>query len=67
FNPAHNTRRYLKNFPTFSVMSRVEVNEPLETGIIAIDSMIPIGKGQRELILILKTGFSKMEKVQKFY
>ncbi|NLS34379.1 F0F1 ATP synthase subunit alpha [Mycoplasma agalactiae] len=33
------------------VMSRVEVNEPLETGIIAIDSMIPIGKGQRELII----------------
>lgn len=33
------------------VMSREEVNEPLETGIIAIDSMIPIGKGQRELII----------------
>ncbi|MCP4336695.1 MAG: F0F1 ATP synthase subunit alpha [Mycoplasma sp.] len=33
------------------VMSRKEVNEPLETGIIAIDSMIPIGKGQRELII----------------
>ena len=27
------------------------VNEPLETGIKAIDSMIPIGKGQRELII----------------
>ena len=33
------------------VMTREEVNEPLETGIIAIDSMIPIGKGQRELII----------------
>ncbi|CAM9121713.1 F0F1 ATP synthase subunit alpha [Mycoplasma todarodis] len=33
------------------VMSRKEVNEPLETGIVAIDSMIPIGKGQRELII----------------
>ncbi|TNK97400.1 F0F1 ATP synthase subunit alpha, partial [Mycoplasmopsis pullorum] len=33
------------------VMSRKEVNQPLETGIIAIDSMIPIGKGQRELII----------------
>ncbi|MBZ4195607.1 F0F1 ATP synthase subunit alpha [Mycoplasma tauri] len=33
------------------VMTRQEVNEPLETGIIAIDSMIPIGKGQRELII----------------
>ena len=33
------------------VMSREEVNQPLETGILAIDSMIPIGKGQRELII----------------
>ena len=33
------------------VMSRKEVNQPLETGIVAIDSMIPIGKGQRELII----------------
>ncbi|MGZ9762483.1 F0F1 ATP synthase subunit alpha [Mycoplasma sp. 394] len=33
------------------VMSRQEVNQPLETGILAIDTMIPIGKGQRELII----------------
>ncbi|MHA3795690.1 F0F1 ATP synthase subunit alpha [Mycoplasma sp. HF14] len=33
------------------VMTREEVNQPLETGIIAIDTMIPIGKGQRELII----------------
>ena len=33
------------------VMTRQEVNEPLETGIVAIDSMIPIGRGQRELII----------------
>ncbi|QGZ97663.1 F0F1 ATP synthase subunit alpha [Mycoplasma sp. NEAQ87857] len=33
------------------VMSREEVNQPLETGILAIDTMIPIGKGQRELII----------------
>ncbi|XP_023210750.1 uncharacterized protein LOC111613627 [Centruroides sculpturatus] len=33
------------------VMTRQEVNEPVETGILAIDSMIPIGKGQRELII----------------
>ncbi|MFA7742549.1 F0F1 ATP synthase subunit alpha [Mycoplasmopsis synoviae] len=33
------------------VMIRKEVNQPLETGIIAIDSMIPVGKGQRELII----------------
>ena len=30
---------------------RVEVDTPLQTGIKAIDSMIPIGKGQRELII----------------
>lgn len=34
-----------------SIMDRESVNAPLETGIIAIDSMIPIGKGQRELII----------------
>lgn len=33
------------------IMDRESVNEPLETGIKAIDSMIPIGKGQRELII----------------
>lgn len=33
------------------IMDREPVNEPLETGIKAIDSMIPIGKGQRELII----------------
>ncbi|WP_029608852.1 F0F1 ATP synthase subunit alpha [Mycoplasma simbae] len=33
------------------VMSRKEVNVTLETGIVAIDSMIPIGRGQRELII----------------
>lgn len=35
--------------PTIS--ERTKVTEPLMTGIIAIDSMIPIGKGQRELII----------------
>ena len=33
------------------VMSRSPVNEPLQTGLKAIDSMIPIGRGQRELII----------------
>lgn len=33
------------------VMDRQSVNEPLYTGILAIDSLIPIGKGQRELII----------------
>lgn len=33
------------------IMTRQSVNQPLETGILSIDSMIPIGKGQRELII----------------
>ncbi len=33
------------------VMERKGVHEPLQTGIKAIDAMIPIGKGQRELII----------------
>jgi F-type H+/Na+-transporting ATPase subunit alpha len=33
------------------IISRKPVHEPLQTGIKAIDSMIPIGRGQRELII----------------
>lgn len=33
------------------VMDRKSVNEPLQTGLKAIDSMIPIGRGQRQLII----------------
>jgi F-type H+/Na+-transporting ATPase subunit alpha len=35
----------------YGVMDRQSVNVPLHTGIKAIDSMIPIGRGQRELII----------------
>lgn len=34
-----------------AIMERSPVNRPLKTGILAIDSMFPIGKGQRELII----------------
>ena len=37
--------------PAPSIVSRHPVNTPLETGILAIDSMFPIGRGQRELII----------------
>lgn len=37
--------------PAPGVLQRKSVNQPLQTGIKAIDSMIPIGKGQRELII----------------
>ena len=43
------TREIFRTAP--GVMTRKEVNQPLETGIIAIDSMVPIGRGQRELII----------------
>ena len=33
------------------IVTRQTVNEPVQTGITAIDSMIPIGRGQRELII----------------
>ncbi len=37
--------------PAPSVIMRQEVNQPLQTGIKAIDALVPIGKGQRELII----------------
>lgn len=37
--------------PAPSIMDRAPVNQPLQTGLVGIDSMIPIGKGQRELII----------------
>ena len=33
------------------IISRYKVNEPLQTGIKSVDSLIPIGRGQRELII----------------
>ncbi len=37
--------------PAPGIIARESVNKPLQTGIKAIDSMIPIGRGQRELII----------------
>jgi F-type H+-transporting ATPase subunit alpha len=33
------------------IITRFSVHEPMQTGILAIDSMVPIGRGQRELII----------------
>ena len=38
-------------YPAPGIMSRKSVFEPLQTGIKSIDSMIPIGRGQRELVI----------------
>ena len=37
--------------PAYGIIERRSVYQPVQTGIKAIDSMIPIGKGQRELII----------------
>ena len=37
--------------PAASIMDRAPVTVPLQTGIIVVDALIPIGRGQRELIL----------------
>ena len=44
------TRRPIER-PAPAIMQRAPVAEPLETGIKVIDALIPVGKGQRELIL----------------
>ena len=38
-------------FKAPGVISRKPVHEPMQTGILAVDTMIPIGRGQRELII----------------
>lgn len=38
-------------YPSPGVMQRKSVNEPLQTGLKAIDALVPIGRGQRELII----------------
>ena len=49
--PTHTTEVRPIEFAAPGVLQRKSVNQPLQTGIKAIDSMIPIGKGQRELII----------------
>jgi F-type H+-transporting ATPase subunit alpha len=47
----HTTETRLLESPAPGIIARKSVYEPLQTGITAIDSMIPIGRGQRELII----------------
>ena len=49
--PIETTERRPLEFKAPGVIARQPVKEPLQTGIKAIDSMIPIGRGQRELII----------------
>lgn len=47
---ATNDTRLIES-PAPGIISRRSVYEPLQTGLLAIDAMIPIGRGQRELII----------------
>merc|ERR1712032_979458 len=47
--PSSETRLIESNAP--GIISRRSVYEPLQTGLVAADAMIPIGRGQRELII----------------
>ena len=49
--PIQSTERRLLETQAPSVVERQPVGEPLQTGIKAIDSMTPIGRGQRQLII----------------
>lgn len=49
--PIKANRYYPVEYSAPSIQDRAPVSRPLETGILAIDSMFPIGKGQRELII----------------
>ena len=47
----HNNGSRPIDSPAPTIMMRRPVNTPLQTGLMAIDSMVPIGRGQRELII----------------
>jgi F-type H+-transporting ATPase subunit alpha len=49
--PVNTTESRLLESPAPGIVARRSVYEPMQTGITAIDSMIPIGRGQRELII----------------
>jgi len=49
--PILSTETRLIESPAPGIIARMSVCEPLQTGIVSIDAMIPIGRGQRELII----------------
>jgi F-type H+-transporting ATPase subunit alpha len=49
--PIATTERRRVELKAPGIIQRQSVGEPLQTGLIAIDAMIPIGRGQRELII----------------
>ncbi|MDP4880433.1 MAG: F0F1 ATP synthase subunit alpha, partial [Opitutales bacterium] len=49
--PINSTENYPVDQVAPGIIPRKSVDQPMQTGIMAIDSMIPIGRGQRELII----------------
>lgn len=49
--PVTTTQKGLVERPAPGVLDRKSVHEPMMTGLLAIDAMVPIGRGQRELII----------------
>lgn len=49
--PLDNTNRARVGIKAPGIIPRTSVNEPMLTGIKAVDSLVPIGRGQRELII----------------
>jgi len=49
--PIHGSKRLSVERPAHPIMDRLPVTVPLQTGIKVVDALIPIGRGQRELII----------------
>ncbi len=49
--PLENVKRSLVEVKAPGIIPRKSVHEPMQTGLKAIDSLIPVGRGQRELII----------------
>jgi F-type H+-transporting ATPase subunit alpha len=49
--PVASSRRLPVERPAAPIMSRAPVTVPLQTGLVVVDALVPIGRGQRELIL----------------
>lgn len=45
------TMRWLIEAPAPGIVTRKSVSEPLASGILAVDAMVPVGRGQRELVV----------------
>lgn len=49
--PIHSKAKRDVEFPAPGVIDRVPITEPMNTGVLVIDTTIPIGRGQRELVI----------------